>query len=372
MVGLSSEVAELKSIFVDGNSQGLTDHTDSGSNHTDITDATSMEPPTITGMTLEISHLHQKILKWKADQDSQLSKACQDVKQAQDERKFAIQESELKIKQLHEKCGNLMKGVSDGANAKVQELSLKLSTADKALSEREAEIKTLQNEVKVSVASSQEAQKSAIELEKKLAASEKKQTELASAREQLDGQLKIKEDMVGELKAKLSELKQKCGKLESQETETSKLVAVLQGGLKAKEEVLQRVQESFEKLNGRVFSTSEEMESELKCQLLDRERGLENQSAENKKLETNIVEIQQQKRELSNKLAELNGTIEGLENANQEAQLIIQDLQHQLGSQEMKHENFLSQLLEALQVKKDFDQEDGHITKDFGKVLKVL
>lgn len=371
LVGLSSEVAELRAIFVDENSQGSTDHTDSGSNHTDMTDATSTEPPTITGMTLEISHLHQKILKWKADQDSQLSKACQDVKQAQDDRKFAVQESELKIKQLHEKYSNLMKGVSDGANAKVQELSLKLNTADKAINEREAEIETLQNEVKVSLESSQEAQISAIEHEKKLAASEKKQTELASSCERLQDQLKIKEEMVGELNAKLSELKQKCGKLESQETETSKLVALLQGEVKAKEEVLQRVQESFEKLNGRVFSTSEEMESELKCQLLDRERGLESQSAENKKLETNIVEIQQQKRELSNKLTKLNATIEGLENSNREAQLTIQDLQRQLGSQEMNHENFLSELLEALQVNRDFDQEDGpRITKDFGKILK--
>lgn len=369
LVGLSSEVSELRAIFGDENSHELKDQTKSGS----ITDPALAEPPTITGMTLEISHLHQKILKWKADQESRLSKACNDLKQAHDDRKFASQEFELKIKQVHEKYSNLMKGASEGADTKLRELSLKLSTAVKALSEREAEIEMLKKEVKVSVASSQEAQRSAIELERKLTVSEKKQTELASVCEQLEVRLTHKEELIREFETKLSDFKQKCSNLESLETEASKRIAELQGELKAKDVVLERVQESFEKLNGMVFGSFEELESELKTRLLDREKGLESRSAENRRLETNMVEVQQQNRELNNKLTKLIATIKELENANREAQIVIQDLQCKLSSQEKKEENFLSELQETLRVNKDYDLEDGHhnfITKDFGKVLK--
>ena len=89
-----------------------------------MTDSTA-ETPTITDMTLEISHLHQRILKWKADMESQVSKASNEAKKAQDDRKFASQDYELKIKQLNERYGNLTKGVSEEMNAKVKELFVK-------------------------------------------------------------------------------------------------------------------------------------------------------------------------------------------------------------------------------------------------------
>ena len=373
MVGLSSEVAELKGIFDNENSRGLADHSESDSDHTNVNNSTSTEPPTITGMTLEISHLHQKILKWKAQQDFQLSKACSEAKKAHDDRKFASQEYELKIKQLNEKYSTLMKGASEGAQAKVKELSEKLHITEKVLSEREEEIETLKKEVKVSLASSHEAQRSAIELEKQLTTSVRKQTELASVCEQLNGRLKRKEEMAAKLETKLSELKQKCSELESLETDSKKKVAELQGELEAKDVVLERVQESFEKLNGMVFGSFEELESELKTRLIDRERGLENQSAENRRLETNMVEIQQQNRELNNKLTGAKATVEELENATKEAHNVIQDLKCQLSSQEKQQENLLSDLNEILQVNGDFDQQDGHhVARDFSKaVLKV-
>lgn len=359
-------MAELKAIFDDENSHDLGDHMESGS------DLTSPDPLTITGMTLEISHLHQRVLKWKAEKDSQLSKACNETKKALDDRKFACQEYELKIKQLNEKYGNLIKGASEDAHVKVKELSVKLSAAEKALSEREKEIEALKNEVKVSLVSSHEAQRSAIELEKQLTTSERKQTEFTSACEELKERLRRKEEMAGELETKLSELKQKCDTLESLETNSNKKVAELQGELKAKEVVFERVQQSFEKLNGMVFGSFEELENELKTRLMDRERGLENQSAQNRRLETNIVEIQQQNRELNHKLANSKATVEELENTNREAQLVIQDLQGILSSKEKQTDNLLSELKEALQLKEDFDEQDGHhIGKDFSKVLKV-
>ena len=373
MVGLSSEVAELKGIFYDENSRGLADKTANDSDHTNVNNSTSTEPPTITAMTLEISHLHQKILKWKAEQEFQLSKACNEAKKEHDDRKFASQEYELKNKQLNEKYSNLMKGASSDAQSKVKELSGKLCNAEKALSEREEEIESLKKEVKVSLASSHEAQRSAIELEKQLTTSVRKQTELASLCEQLNGRLKWKEEVAAKLETKLSEFKQKCSELESLETDSTKKVLELQGELKAKDVILQRVQESFEKLNGMVFGSFEELESELKTRLIDRERGLENQSAENRRLETNIVEIQQQNRELNNKLTDAKATVKDLENLNKEAQSVIQDLKCQLNSQEKQQENFMSDLYELLQVNENFDQHDGHhIARDFSKtVLKV-
>jgi len=330
----------------------------------------TVETPTITDMTLEISHLHQRILKWKADMESQLSKASNDAKKANDDRKFTSQDYELKIKQLNERYSNLTKGVSEEMNAKVKELFVKLTTAEKALSQREAEIETLKEEVRVSVSSSHEAQRSAIELEKLITASERKQSELTSECEQLKERLKRKDEMTVELETKLSELKEKCNKLELSETEYNKKVAELQGELKAKEVVLERVQESFEKLNGMVFGSFEELESELKGRLMDRERGLQNQSAENRRLETNMVEIQQQNRDFTAKLAEAKAKIEEFENASIESQNVIQDLRTQLKSQEQMQETFLSELNETFQSQEGVDVQDGHhVAKDFSKVI---
>ena len=366
-------MSALKETFVEENSLGKTEHTEGGLDNVSITDST-VETPTITDMTLEISHLHQRILKWKAEMESQLSKACSEAKKAHDERKFASQDYELKIKQLNERYTNLTKGVSDEVNAKVKELFVKLSTAEKALSEREAEIEKLKEEVKLSVSSSHEGQRSAIELERQITASERKQSELTSECEQLKERLRRKDEEAEELQTKLSELKQKCNKLELSEAESSKKAAELQGELKAKEVVLERVQESFEKLNGMVFGSFEELESELKSRLMDRERGLQNQSAENRRLETNIVEIQQQNGDLTNKLTNANAKIDELENTSSESQNVIEDLKMQLSSQEQKQETFMSELNETFQHLGGFDVQDGHhVAKDFSKVvLKVI
>ena len=381
MVGLSSEVAALKGIFVEDSSHRLADNTESGTTDASNSDSMSAEPPTITGMTLEISHLHQMILKWKADQEAQLTKTCNESKKVHDDKKFMSQEYELKIKQLNERYSNLMKGASEDAHNKVQELSAKLSAAEKALSEREAEIETLKQEVKLSLGSSHEAQRSAIELERQLTSSERKQTELSSEREQLKERLKHREEMTVELKTKLAELRKKSTKLESSEKESNEKVAELQGELKAKEVVLERVQESFEKLNGMVFGSFEELESELKTRLMDRERGLENQSAENRRLETNIVEVQQQNRDLTNQLADAKAKVKESEHSNNEMQRAVQYLQRQLSSQQQQQRTFLSELNEMLQLHEDQlgdhgdeengygDEQDGHVAKDFSKVI---
>ena len=130
------------------------------------------------------------------------------------------------------------------------------------------------------------------------------------------------------------------------------------------------------------------LETELKTRLVERERGLENQSAENRRLETNIVEIQQQNRELNNQLADAKTKAEEMENSNNQLQTVVEDLKLQLSSQRQQEERFLSELNEVLQThegidsseqngyageQNDFeDQTDGHGAKDFSRgVLKV-
>ena len=369
LIGLASEVSALKATFVAENSLGKTELPDSGLDNVSMADS-SVETPTVTDMTLEISHLHQRILKWKADMESQLSKASGEAKKAHDDRKFASQDYELKIKQLNERYSNLTKGVSEELNAKMKEMFVKLATAEKALSQRETEIENLKGEVRVSVSSSHEAQRTAIELEKLITASERKQSELTFECEQLKERLKRKDEMTVELETKVSELKEKCNKLELTETESNKKVAELQGELKAKEVVLDRVQESFEKLNGMVFGSFEELESELKGRLMDRERGLQNQSDENRRLETHMVDIQQRNRDLTHKLAEANAKVEEFENASIESQNVIQDLKTQLETQGQIKETFLSELNETFQSLEGVDVQDGHyVAKDFSKVI---
>lgn len=369
---MASEITALTTILGDENSLGKAERSEAGFDNVSIGDS-AVDTPNITDMTLEISHLHQRILKWKGDLESQLSKACHDAKKAHDERIFANQEHELKVKQLNERYTNLTKGVSEEMNTKFKELSGKLTTAERALSEREAEIEKLKDEVKVSVSASHEAQRSAIELERKITGSERKNSELSYECEQLKERFKRKDEMASELEEKLSELREKCNKLELSEAESNKRIAELQGEIKAKEVVLERVQESYEKLNGMVFGSFEELESELKSRLVDRERGLQNQSAENRRLETSIVEIKQQNRDLSNKLEEANAKIADLENASIETDTVIRDLKNQLNSVEQNQDTFMLELKDTLQPVGGVDVPDGnHVMKDFRKmILKV-
>ena len=372
LLGLASEVSSLKAVFPDERFHGQADDDTEVFDDVSIPDS-AVEAPNVTEITLEISHLHQRILSWKADLESKLTKATIDVKKAHDDRKFAVQEYELKLKQLNEKYSNLTRSAADNSNAKVKELCARLTTAEEALSEREAEIQQLRREVTLAVSSSQDAQRSAIDLERQLVVSERQRSELSAECEQLGEKLKDKEYVTEELKSNLSKQKEKFNQLELMDTVSNKNIAELEGELKAKSVALQRIQESFEKVNGMVFGSFEELELELKARLTGTERDLENQREENRRLARNIVDVERQNRELVCKFTETTDKVEELENNNGMLQNTIGDFQKQLSVLKKEYSVFLSDLFETLSPAGGHDEGDGdYVEKETNRVVSKV
>lgn len=351
MVGLATEIASLAEFFNAEFSEINPAKSDPFDNVS--ISASNIETPPVSELTLKISHIHQQALKWKSTVNSEKAVVAHELKKAQDDKQFAIKESELKTKQMMEKFSNLSKVSSEQSDKKCSELADKLSEAEKALQERESELKQLRNEVNKSVVDSSTAQKSAIELEKQLTISERKRSELETEMESLRQKLQSKDLIEIDFDFKEKQLKERMTILESKENEYKESISELQGSLRAKEVALQSIQESFEKLNGMVFGSFEELEADMKQRLVEKEKGLQNQTVENRKLELNVEELQQQIREKRTKLSEAKAQLEDLQMAFKEIQ-----------SSNEKMEKLLKERDEQLQEGEVFVKELGSILMD--------
>ena len=366
-MALSTEISALKDLFV--NESRLA----KGSNDGDAFDSLSIsdstiDVPSVSDMTLDLSRIHQQILKWKSEKESQIATVHHALKKAEDDKKYAIQESDLRVKQMHEKQVQLSITSAEKSDAKTKELTGRLTEAENALRERDAEIKQLREDVNMAISSSHEAQRSTIDLEKQLTVMKRTRNETCSENVALKEKLKNLVDIKEELENKTQEYKNKISSFEAIETEHKEKLSEVQGNLKAKEVTLKTVQESFEKLNGMVFGSFEELENELKSRLLEREKGLESKSAQNRQLESSVVELQQTNREMRRRLSDSNLKVTQLETAYEEAVGREKDLQARLttaqrNSEEM--ENVLSK------VKKVFmgqaGTEKGTVASDKGQ-----
>ncbi|XP_032238548.2 FYVE and coiled-coil domain-containing protein 1 isoform X2 [Nematostella vectensis] len=297
LVGLAIEVSSLRQLFADQSPLLAAENSD-GFDTVSVADQ-----PSVSDLTLSVSRVHQQALRWKNDLETERYSAIQQAEKALEDRNFAIRESELKSKQLMEKYSLLSKTASEDANAKCRELKEKLSLAEKSLSDRDAELAQLRNEINQSVMAFNNAQRESIDLEKQLAATERKHNELISEYDSLNAKLQAREQHIAEQAVSIVEYKHRISSLEQNESECKERLFELTGSLRAKEVALENVQESFEKLNGMVFGSFEELEMELKGRLMDREKGLQNQSMENRKLAQSLDELRQQLRDMKNKLS---------------------------------------------------------------------
>ena len=285
--------------------------------------------------------------------ESRLQYSQREAKRASEELQFTTQESELKIKQLNEKFTNLTKSASDESSARTRVLSETLKSAEGALNEREAEICRLKQELDKSVDGFRNSEKFLIDLERRLASSERELDAEKHARKQVEEGVAAKEKSLCELRL---DVERKQGTIEGlqEKVELSKgQLSEVKGELRAKGVALERVQESFEKLNGMVFGSFEELESELKSRLLDKDKGLECQAVENRKLELSMVDIQQHNRQMQKELAEAQVKIQELQTLDYERQIMIEkmELEAVANAQQLEErERFTSQLWNLMPI----------------------
>lgn len=373
MVGLATEIASLAEVF-----NGEFSELNAGKNDTfdNVSiSASNVDTPPVSELTLKISHIHQQALKWKSTVNSEKAVSAHELKKAQEDKQFAIRESELKTKQMMEKFSNLSKVSTEQSDKKCSELAGKLSEAEEALQERDSELKQLRNEVNKSVVDSSTAQKSAIELEKQLTISERKRSELETEMESLKQKLQSKEQLEIEFDFKEKQLKERMEMLESKDNEYKESISELQGSLRAKEVALQSIQESFEKLNGMVFGSFEELEADMKQRLVEKEKGLQNQTVENRKLELNVEELQQQIREKRTKLSETKSQLEDLQMSCKEIQSSnekMEGLLKERDGQLQDYEVFMKELGTIMEEgKTDNDTVDGVTTNKQDYLIEV-
>lgn len=315
VIDLAAEVASLREFF---NPEGNLFNQDAKTKFDNVSFAS--ETPTITELTFQISNIHKRALKWKADFTNERVSSAHELRKAQDDRQFAIQESELKTKQLTEKFSNLAKTATEENERKISKLTEALSSAEAALQERDAELRELRDEINKSVVSSSTAHKSAMEIEKQLMVSERKRAEAESQLENLKQKLVTCKQSEGELDDREKRMKERIDQLKTKEAEYKDRISELSGQLKAKEIALDNIQESFENLTGMVFGSFEEVESNMKEKLVDREKGLQSQTLENRKLELQVTDLEHQLRKARTALANSKSSLSSLESCYKESE----------------------------------------------------
>lgn len=316
VIDLAAEVASLRELF---NAKGTELKQEGTTTKYDSISLTS-DTPTITELTLQISSIHKRALLWKADFANERVSTVHELRKAQDDRQFAIQESELKNKQLTEKFTNLAKAATEERERKISKLTEALSLAEASLQERDAELRDLREEVNKSVVSSSTAHKSAIEIEKQLMASERRRTELEAEVENVKYKLQTIEQSEGELNDRETRMKKRIALYETKEFEYKENISELNGHLKAKEVALENIQESFEKLTGMVFGSFEEVEANMKEKLVDKEKGLQNQTLENRRLELQVTDLEHQLNETTAALMDNKAALSRIDNSFKDTQ----------------------------------------------------
>lgn len=328
VIDLAAEVASLMEFF-ETEVMGLRE---GKAKYDNVSLTSASETPTINELSLQVSGIHKRALQWKADFINERASSAHSLRKAQDDRQFAIQESELKTKQLMEKFSNLAKAAAEENEKKIAVLTEALAKAESTLQERDSELRALRDEVNKSVVSTSTAHKSAIELEKQLMATERKRTELESEIENLNNKIQSSEHSEGEFNDREKRLKERLTLLEDKEMEYKESISELRGNLKAKEVALENIQGSFEKLTGMVFGSFEELETNMKEKLVDKEKGLQNQTLENRKLELQATDLRHQLEETKTALSEHKSQLNNMEisykdsqNSNLELQQLVKD-----------------------------------------------
>ena len=256
--------------------------------------------PNISDITLEISRLHQHILKWKSSNDAKVYKAEHEIQRLVEENDRLSQDSNAQLTQLAEKHQNLSDLASKEATLQIIDLQNKLRNAETVSSGHKSKLDSLNEELEKVTEHYKDSQKIIKNLEKDL-------SDTQESTKKLEGKNGTRQTECERLTEENSSLKSEI--LRSQQNEAS-----LRNELKESESKLHiktlekdKIQEAFENVNGLVFGSFEDFESYYKSHLLAKEKGLEIKDTENKTLQQRLVQLTSDNERLKLELQETLG-----------------------------------------------------------------
>lgn len=260
--------------------------------------------PNISEITLDISRLHQFILKWKSLNDAKLYKAEHEIQRFIQENNRLSQESSAQLEQLTEKHQNLSDLASKEATLQITDLQNKLRNAEASFAESKTKFMKLTEELGALSQNYKDSERTVRDLEQDLSNSreskKKLENELCSLKENIEthkSEFKTLTDENSSMKSEIQRSQQNeillRNKLEENESKLN---------IKTLEK--DKIQEAFENVNGLVFGSFEDFESYYKSQLLDKEKGLKVKDTENKTLQERLGQITSENKKLKEELQE--------------------------------------------------------------------
>ncbi len=145
LIALNAEISALKQMIsreLDNEKSG----TDDGIGESSMS-STDDAQPNISEVTLDISRLHQFILKWKSSNDSKLYKAEHEIERLMEENDRLTQDSNKQLTQLSERHQNLSDLASKEASLQIVDLQNKLRNAETGITEHKAKLGSLNEEL---------------------------------------------------------------------------------------------------------------------------------------------------------------------------------------------------------------------------------
>lgn len=260
--------------------------------------------PNISDITLEISRLHQFILKWKSSVDAKIYKAEHEILRLIEEKDRLSQDSNTQLEQLAERHQNLSDLASKEATLQITDLHNKLRTAESALTDCKTKFDSLNKELQQVSQNNRDSQQTVTSLEKDLENSQEITTKL-------ENEISILKENIETHIVDNRTLSEKMNSLESELQRSRQSESLLRCKLEESESKLSiktmekdKIQEAFENVNGLVFGSFEDFESYFKSQLLDKEKGLEVKDIENKTLQQRLCQLTFENDKLKRELQE--------------------------------------------------------------------
>ncbi|XP_028395468.1 FYVE and coiled-coil domain-containing protein 1-like isoform X2 [Dendronephthya gigantea] len=260
--------------------------------------------PSINEITLDVSRLHQFVLKWKSLMNAKHYKAEHEIQRLMEENNRLSQESNTQLSQLAEKHQNLSNLASKEATLQITDLQNKLRSTEDAISDKQTKLNSLREELNQVLKQYKDSQQSVLALEQDLSDSKKStkllEDEICALKRGIEVHLTDKrtfQEEVNDLKSEV-ELGKETQSLLHRKLEESESM------LNIKTLEKDKIQEAFENVNGLVFGSFEDFESYYKSQLLDKEKGLEDKDNENKTLQERLFQLTIENEKLKRELQE--------------------------------------------------------------------
>lgn len=260
------------------------------------------EIPNINDLTLDLSRLHQALLKWKSLNDTKLYKAEHEIQRFKLENERLSESSDAQLKQLLEKHENSSAVASKETSLQINDMQNKLRIADMSIKDYQSSIENLKNDLQKMSMQHKDSQATILELEKQLNKSQGVVSDLENDVKKSKGIIETQTIECKRLTGELTSFKSEITSLHENEINYRKRLEETESQLRVKTLEKNKIQEAFESVNGLVFASFEDFENFYKSQLLDKEKGLELKEGENRKLLQRLSQLTEENETLKKQI----------------------------------------------------------------------